>query len=422
MKKFLQSITLKKTIMYLQVLSMWLLVAAIPFRMGAGTRIIMGIAGLLFFVEYFTNKRWKEWKWNRNKWFYIAIVAYYLFIPIWQLFSDTLSPAYHIALERRLAFLICGIIGLLGLSKQVKLHHICTIFLLTAVGTALYIIWKAGGTTFFAYDWGRQSFLFMQTRIALVNSHMVYNMYLNFSLIAAFYLISLFRRKPWQLTLTILAAIWVFYVLCLTEGRVGLLTSFLLVFSFIIISVAKYSWKLVPILLLVFAGIAGWVMMNNQRMKVDFITQDPREMIWKAGWKNTQVSPIVGQGVSDAKESFVEIVHQDKKLYNWWMPFVKEKKHGDWHQIHTHNAFLQAWAEFGLIGLLTLLFIFIYPLTMLPKKHQIYLFMIVGCVGIQCLFDIFLSPILYCLAIMFFTETTSKSLLNKEKDDSPAIE
>ncbi len=399
----LRKFTFSDIITYLQVFSLWLLVAILPMRFGSLPRIIMIVAGILFVAEYVINKRWQTWRWHRNKWLYVAMIIYYLFIPFWQIFSDTLSPFYYVALERRIAFLFCGVIGLLGFNQYVKLSHLCIVFLLTAIGTSLYIIFTIGGWDFFTHDWGQQSFLFSQMRILRLNNHMIYNMYLNISLVASFYLINTLLRKPWQLALVVLSAIWIFFILCLTEGRVGLFTSFLLVAFFMVVIVAKYSWKLLLVLSPIFIGIVSWVIIHNQRIEIERITHDPREMIWKAGWKNVQVSPILGQGVSQAKESLVSIAQDDKDLWAFWNSHVQNRWKGSTLPIRTHNAFLEVWAEFGLIGLITLLFLFIYPLTMSPKKHRIYILMIVGCVSIQCLFDAFLAPILYCLPIIFFT-------------------
>ena len=150
----------RKLVSYLQVASLWVLIVAIPFRMGPFPLWAMIAAGALFLLEYAVDRRWRTWRWERDKWLYVAMIAFYLFIPIWQIWSDTLTWRFSFVLGERLPLALCGIIGLLGFSGRVRLRHACYAFITGCVLTSLYIISGSGGLAFFAHGLKEQSELF----------------------------------------------------------------------------------------------------------------------------------------------------------------------------------------------------------------------------------------------------------------------
>ncbi len=416
MSNCLRKLSIPDIITHLQVLSLWLLVATLPLRFSAFTRTVMIIAGTLFICEYIINQRWRKWAWSRDKWLYVAMIAFYLYIFIWHIGSNSFTPRFNKALEQRLAFVLCGGIGLLGFNSRIRLRDITWVFIAASILTSLYIIYHSGGFEFFTHTWKKQSYYFALNRIEYINSHMVYNLYLNVTLVFAFALLSQRRIRRWTRVFLTLACLWIVYILCLTEGRVGLFTTLVLLILFIFQWLRRYGWKIIVPILLIYGCACTFILMQNERMTVNHLFKyNPRTLIWEAGWKTIQESPIIGQGVCDAREMFVVKAQEHDGLFNFWEPYVTQKKNGIWYYVHPHNAFLEVWGEFGIIGLLTLLFIFLYPLLLVPKKNRIYITMIIICFGIQCLFDAFLSPLLYGLSIIFIISQSAISQENVVK-------
>lgn len=393
---------------YLQVLSLWVMLLALPFRIKPGVgifpRVAMITAGALFVIEYLVNCRWREWQWNRNKWLYVGMIIYYLYIPLWHIWSNSTNSYLSFILGERIPFLLGGIIGLVGLSKHVKIKHICYVFAFSAVFTSLYIIFRSRGFAFFAMPINVQSFEFTYWRIEYMHSHMFYNIYLNTTLVFIFYLLSEYKLNRITKSLVSIAFLWTFYILCLTEGRTGLITGLVLMLSFILIFFyRRYGWKMVVPIITVYCLFAVFVIKQNQRFDSNHVENEPRWAIWEADIATVKEAPILGHGCCDAKHSFmVDHVKKDERITSWLLisePILNENPY----LFHMHNTYMESVAEFGILGLLTLLFIFLYPLSMLPKRNRIYIMMIVGCFMMQCMFDRFILPMLYVLSIIFLT-------------------
>lgn len=393
----------RQIISYLQVLSLWILVALLPFRMGVIPRWAMIVAGVLYFIDYGVNKRWIGWRWTKDKWLYVIMIVYYLCIFIWNIGSHTHTSRFSFVLEERLPFVLCGMIGIMGLNKDVKLKHICYVMIVSAVVTSLYIIYHCDGC-FFLQSPMKQSLLFTQSRIQWVNSHMMYNLYLNTTLIFAFYLLTREKISRAIRVLVVLACLWFFYLLCLTEGRVGIITGLILGASFILIYSYKRGLKWFVPILIGYAVLCTGIIAQHQRFTASKIEHEPRWMIWNANIDIIMEKPVIGHGVCDAKELLIEkAIVGDGELQRWYRNRINTVYNGNQNKIQPHNAFLEAWGEFGIVGLCLLFCIFLFPLTMHPKENRIYMLLIIGCFCIQSMFDSFFSPLLYSLAIIFFT-------------------
>lgn len=401
----LKTCSFRRALAWLQVFSMWVLVFILPFRMSAFMRSVMIAAGVFFLADYAANRRWRTWSWHRDKWLYVALIVYYLFIPLWQLGSDTYDQQrFFYILETHLSLLLCGGIGIMGLNNMVKVRHIAYVMLASCLFTSFYIIFRSGGWAFFAHWPGEQAKLFTFFRIKWVSSHMVYNLYLNTTLIFAIYLL---KQKDVRRSVKIgvtAVCVWIFYLLCLTEGRIGLFTALLIGVTLLL----TYTYRLrlnqfVPIMIIYIAA-GALVISQHKRFKSDSIEHNPRWVIWEASIDVIKEKPLTGHGVCGAKARLTEkSLVGEGELQDYYRPRINETNK---HRLpHPHNAFLQAWSDFGIAGVATLLFIFLFPLTMQPVRHRIYVFMIVGCFIIQSMTDLFftLQPLLYILSVMFFT-------------------
>lgn len=410
-----KAFNLLKLISYLQVGSLWILLVAVPFHVSTTfTRCAMITAGVFFLMDYIANRRWCTWSWSHDKWLYVAMIVYYIYIPLWQIGSDTYDARhFSYIMESHLSMLLGGLIGIMGFSERVKLRHIACVMLVSCLFSSFYIIFKSEGFAFFTHLPSEQAEIFTLSRIRWVNSHMIYNLFLNISLVFAFYLLREENLKlPIKICVTAACA-WIFYLLCLTEGRIGLFTGLLLGASFLLIYTYRrgLKWFLPVIAVYIFAG--ALIISQHERFESDMIEQEPRQFIWQATVDIINEKPIIGHGVCDAKKMLTEkSLVGEGDLQDFYRPKITDRTI---HKLpHPHNAFLQAWCNFGIIGLATILFIFIFPLTLQSGKNRIYIYMTVGCFMIQSMTDLFFTPqpLLYCLSIMFFA---SKSNITKQR-------
>lgn len=405
----IRSIRLTQWVAYLQVLTFWLLTASLPFRIAPFQRVIMIISGVFFLLDYGINRRWQGWKWDNNKWFYVILIAYYLLIPIWHFADDVSTPRFDFVLQERAPFLLLGIIGLLGLSKEIRLKPIVYVMAGTCFAVSMYAILRGAGFSYFLLPLSQQTEAFKTARIAYVASHMQFNLYLNVTLVFVFWLVSKNKLKRGEKIAAGLLSLWIFYLLCITEGRVGLGTGLLLVALFAAIVSLRYGWKVFLSVVTVYACLAALILMNNSRLTSDKLEHEPRWLIWEADWRIITEKPILGHGVCDAKEALIREAKENGELSEFYTRRLTQVYNGNYQKVQPHNAFFEAWMEFGLTGLAMLILIFLYPMQMFPRRSRPYCCLIVFCFVIQSFFDSFFAPLLYCLSILLLTSRSAIS-------------
>ena len=100
-----------------------------------------------FFVTYFVDiiweKRIQNFKWTPIKWLYVAMMVFYLMVPIWQLFTAPWSdPWFQRILEYRLPFFGIALVGLLGINKNIRIKYVAMGMLVVSVALIIYVIHK----------------------------------------------------------------------------------------------------------------------------------------------------------------------------------------------------------------------------------------------------------------------------------------
>ena len=157
--------------------------------------------------------------------------------------------------------------------------------------TSLYIISGSGGLAFFAHGLKEQSELFTLARIRLVNSHMMYNLYLNVSLIFALYLLRQKDAGRRVRILVIAACLWMFYLLCITEGRIGLFTALLIGATFLLVYVYRRSVKWLAVLIAVYTAAGAALVVLNGRFGEENMKREPRWGIWQVCFEMIKEKP-----------------------------------------------------------------------------------------------------------------------------------
>jgi O-antigen ligase len=290
---------------------------------------------------------------------------------------------------RRFALLGFAGVGFFGVNTKYKLNYFLNTFIISSIIAIFYIIFLRIGIVNFIINHDRES-LFTAQRILYVNSHMVFNLFLNISLVCIWYILtrSWKRMAWWKLFLYIFALTLIFGILSISEGRSGFITGILLMLCFIFFEIWKRKKRigivvgfLVPFLLI---GIVS----QQRRMSEKDIKTEPRIFLWKAALDVIKEKPVFGYGISNAQEQF-DIARAK---------YQTEEYRIDWKHIRiltSHNQFLQTTMEFGIFGLLILLFLYFYPIFIADINRKLFAFLLIFPCLYQSLFDVVITGVNY---------------------------
>jgi len=138
---------------------------------------------------------------------------------------------------------------------------------------------------------------------------------------------------------------------------------------------------LVPFLLI---GIVS----QQKRMSESLLKTEPRIFLWEAALSVIKEKPVLGYGVSNAQEQY-DIARAK---------YQTEEFRLSWKHIRiltSHNQFLQTTMEFGVLGLILLLFIYIYPIFIADKNRKLFAVLLIFPCVYQSFFDVFITGVNY---------------------------
>jgi len=378
---------IKQTVNYINLFSCILLVA---------TSIcyypVQKIAFFLFFISYFiefvTDKKWEKIAFNKKSIYFLVMAFFFLLSFIYYPFENT-SKYFTWLVGRRLAILGFAFVGFFGVNSKYKLNYFLNAYIISSIIAILFIIFYRIGIVNFILNPEREM-IFTIERIATINSHMVFNLFLNISLVSIWYILTRSWRRTayWKLFLYIVALTNIFSILSISEGRSGFMTGILLMLGFIFYEIWKRK-KMIGIIVgflvpFLFVGIVS----QQKRMSENDIRTEPRIFLWKAAVSVIKEKPVFGYGISNAQEQF-DIARSK---------YETEQFRKDWHQIRiltSHNQFLQTTMEFGVFGLLILLFLYLYPIFIADKNRSIFALFIIFPCFYESLFDVFITGLNY---------------------------
>ena len=379
----------RSLIAYLPVVGMLVLVASLPFEYSEVRRTGHYLLGIGFGLDYVVNRRWQGWHWTKDKWAFVSLIVLFLLLPLWQLW-DTTPPTDYFwhQLNRHLFFLIVGIVGILGFSDRFRLRYVGYTMLLTGLvlfGTNLYLYLQQCTPAHF------DIVQFNVIRAKELQSHMVINLYVNTAIIIGFYIL---RRSASHIERTPVAIAmglnW-FYVL-LSDGRTGFMTSLIIVFVFL----TGYAWRWcrrywVPlsVTLVALMGVLVW---NNKRLMSDELFHNSRIYVWDYAIRQIAQKPWFGYGVSSVSTEFVENMYNDEVAYNGFVaPLMQHPNFAPLGRTlmthHAHNTLLMLWLEFGVAGVLALLFFFVSVALIPPPSMRIYVWLFLVAIAMQMVFE-----------------------------------
>jgi hypothetical protein len=204
-------------------------------------------------------------------------------------------------------------------------------------------------------------------RILYINSHLVFNVYLNISIVFCWYFIFQVKNlsnKKWKISFYIFSIILMLYFLVISEGRMGIITCLCLLFFIIAYKLWKVH-KLYVLIFILFAPFVAWLLLSNhKRSTPSEIKKDAHYYIWYAALDVIKDQPIVGYGASRAQEVFD--VSMDKfETTRAYKVAWKENK-----ILHCQNQFFQTYMEFGIIGMILLIYLICAPLFIATDKRR----------------------------------------------------
>ncbi len=380
---------IRKIISYLPLLGLLFLVATLPFPFGPMQRLALYVSATGYLLDYVVSQRWQSFRWTKEKWVYVAFIAFFALTPIRQLFDSQLTSYYKFEIEHYMPFLIFGMVGILGMNDRLKVRYFAYVMLLVCLGIFAYVLYRVGFTTFF--ESANRILIFNMIR-QKINSHMIINLYCNTALICGCY--TLFQRNitKTERILTFVACGLVFLFTMLSEGRVGVATTCLLFVIMVIYSCWKYNKKLLLPLLLLSVAISGYFISHHERMSTMRAFEDPRMAIWEYSWDMIKQKPVFGYGVSSYSIEYAENAMHDERVQSYVnfimnVPLFQGQKLSVM-MMHPHNSFFKAWLEFGAVGVVLLVLCLTLPLFLYPPRKRFFLGLFLMVFTFQSMFEI----------------------------------
>lgn len=387
---------LKNAISYLPFISILLIIALFPFRYGALQRTAMYSLAVVYVLDYFINCRWLEWQWSRSKAVFLIFCLFPLLTPIWQLFDPLKTSLYQTTIDVFAPFFFIGIAGFAGMTDKIRMDYIAWVMLSVSVAICGYLAYMTTQHPFpegwiCAFNWFRAKH---------INSHMVVNLYFNMSLILGAMVLFDTAHSRIVKGLTGLLMLPVIAALLITEGRTGLITWIVIVVLLTLYyTIRSRRWGLLAVLA-VFCVAAGVFVGHNERMQEALNTKNPRIEQWKECFHMIEERPLTGYGVCSARAEYVRRIMANEYIRTTYIAnevetYPEYRLNGvvQYDIMHPHNAFLETWSRYGIIGLLLCLLCIFAPMGMRINKYQIYLTLCVLAFLIQALFESFGSDL-----------------------------
>ncbi|BBP46618.1 O-antigen biosynthesis protein [Thiosulfatimonas sediminis] len=179
--------------------------------------------------------------------------------------------------------------------------------------------------------------------------------------------------KTWQRTVLFLFSITIITNLFFTHGRTGMIALLCLVFVLFIIKFPTNKVKAIFISSTIIIAIPtlAYYMINDFKIRVDVGKNDFVKLIeeqdaetslghriinWHASIQMIEQQPILGVGIGDYAEEYEKIMHNQEIKY--------------WPSENPHNQYLFSAATSGILGIISLLGIFITKAWLIYRDYQ----------------------------------------------------
>jgi O-antigen ligase len=381
-----KKIKLIDAVKLINLFSILLLVISLSVSFSKFQRVAFMLGLITYVIEIIYEKKWRTLIWENSirQWFFLSIIIYFLLQFIYFPFENNID-SFKAIFEERVSFLAFGIIGFFGFNKYFKLKYFAWTFIATSFVLGVFLISKLNTEILFSDN---RNDLLGLIRIKYISSHMKFNYFLNISLIFIYYLLAVYKIKKnfWTISALSVSFIVIIVNLFLSDGRIGLLSS-LIIFSFIIL---RYLWSksigFTVVASIVFVLFVSISVQQNPRITLSKIKEDPRKEIWKVAAHEIIDANFVGVGASTASNNL-------KSEFS---------KRGMENFKHAHNIFLQTMVEYGFVGFLTILTVFILSFFAVSKRFMFIILLFETTTALQLLvgsFQMDLNPLVFLITI-----------------------
>lgn len=336
-------------------------------------------------IEIFVEKRWQQVKPDAQWIHYGALILLFCLGFIYAPWDGDVYFHHHA--EQRIPLIAFGLIGIFGINRLFSKELIINTMVIASVCSVLFLFFITGWReVLFSPD---RVFLIAEKRIQYINSHMGYNFFLNSTLIGMWYLLFQGERKPalWQKIAYPLTALLIFGMLMLSEGRSGFFIGLAIIGIMTVIEIYRWNkWTGIGVSIACLALMLA-LTASHPRVTNDQLTHDLRYAYWKSAIELIEEKPVFGYGMSRAQEEFDQVN----------MKYASEEERYFWTVLHhqfidCHNQFIQSTLDFGIIGLLLVLIIYLSPLYICWGKREWWLAFFLTLISVgQSLFDVFLT-------------------------------
>ena len=177
-----------------------------------------------------------------------------------------------------------------------------------------------------------------------------------------------------------------FFSITISEGRSGFLTGIILFVGYIIFYFFKRNKKVGILIALLTPLFVVGLASQKERFSNQALQNEPRLILWKTAFDIVKTAPILGHGISDPQNKFMESLSTNQSK-----EFIVANQNNK--ILDAHNQYLQTLMEFGITGLILLVFIYIFPILLVEKQLKIVTIYLIATILFQSFFDVFFTGI-----------------------------
>lgn len=357
-----------------------------------------------YIIEFLTEQKWKNFKWEKSKWTFVLFLVFYSLTIIYIPFEQDTQYLGQ-TLEYRLAFLAIGLIGLFGYNRYYKLDYFVYVIIATSLILTFYIFSNIEIIDFIHSS--HKNDIFINTRSTLVNTHMMYNYYINISIAFCYYLYKT-KSDKYLRAAAIVIGLFFYFLMLNSEGRTGFLIANAIVSMILFYTLYQWNRKIALISVVVVVPVMLVLAINHPKIQSsEHMQKDLRLSIWHNAIEVISEKPLLGHGASSGKIAFIKKAEGDPILV---------KIFPDITLAHPHNQYLQMMIEFGIIGISMLLLLNIVPIFLISKNLKFPFFLFIFITMGQLVTEIYkyaVPIVLFTLWVSVFFNEASRNALKQ---------
>lgn len=376
-----------------------------------------------FVIDYLVSKRWREgFKWDKSR-----VVSLFLLIQIALLFiygffeadSRYLSTFY----EYRTAFIGFSLVGLLGVSNKFKTRYFAYAAIVSLIPFFISIYNALPSWFYNLQVFQHKLNVISYVRSQEICSHMTINLFLCVGMILFSKVIAISKYKI-EKVFSIFMILAFYILVMLSEGRVGMLNAnIVLLFIILRFAIKKLKFFIPTIVVLLSSAIVlGLFMFSDNELTKDikvFNKANPREYIWQEGVNQILDAPIIGHGASTNALQMKERLLNNKELCSIEKFLISHLKEDHVYGIHPHNQIMQNWQEYGILGLFTILGLFLSLLIVSKGSLSLTLINLIIFIQLQTeVIDGGITTVGFCMYVYLILALLKSDEMGKEKISS----